>query len=68
MTTGNYSVNMIETPEPGTPVTFRIDADTIARLDEMARRTFRKRSDLLRLAVENLLENGAEIETGKEGK
>jgi predicted transcriptional regulator len=50
------------------PVTVRLPGETIARLDEMASRTYRKRSDLLRLAVDTMLEDGAEVATDDAGK
>lgn len=48
------------------PVTFRLPEETVAQLDEMARRTFRKRADLIRLAVDSILRDGSEVETGEE--
>jgi predicted transcriptional regulator len=50
------------------PVTFRLPVEIIGQLDEMARRTFRKRSDLLRFAVDNILRDGVEVATTDAGK
>lgn len=46
-------------------VTIRFEPDQIARLDELAKRTFRKRPDLIRLAVQQIL-NADNCEKGKE--
>jgi predicted transcriptional regulator len=56
------------TQETSEPVTVRLPSETIAKLDDMAKRTYRKRSDLLRLAVDAMLEDGAEVADDDAGK
>jgi len=56
------------TQETNEPVTVRLPGETIARLDEMARRTYRKRSDLLRMGADLILAEGAEVATDDAGK
>jgi predicted transcriptional regulator len=60
---------MCETQESNAePVTVRLPSETIARLDEMAKRTYRKRSDLLRMGADLILAEGAEVATAEAGK
>ena len=47
-------------------IALRIPESDLARLDEMASRTFRSRSDLIRLAIDKVLNEGAEVSTAAE--
>ena len=47
-------------------IALRIPESDLARLDEMACRTFRSRSDLIRLAIDKVLNEGAEVSTAAE--
>lgn len=55
-----------ETTEAPT-VTVRIEADMLAKLDEMAKRTNRTRSGLIRHLLGEGLENGAEVAAIRKG-
>lgn len=50
------------------PFTIRVPKATLAKLDKLAKRSYRSRSDLARMAIDAVIVNGVDVATPVAGK